>query len=161
MASPFQYNPDKLPDSHFEQGCLDHLVVGNKPHPANVPGDFYVEDGCCTMCEVPFIEAPELFGAYDRPDRYMHCYVKRQPQTAHELDHMCSAIQCAELKCIRYRGTDRLLQQRLVEAGDGDICDGLPPDLQQRSEQIQSAWRHRTRPSPWARLARWWRGDRT
>ena len=28
--NPFQYNPDKLPDSHFEGGLLDHLVVGNE-----------------------------------------------------------------------------------------------------------------------------------
>jgi hypothetical protein len=33
-------------------------MADHQPHPANVPGDFYVEDGCCTMCEVPFAEAP-------------------------------------------------------------------------------------------------------
>ena len=32
------------------------------PHAANVKGDFYVEENCCTMCGVPFVEAPELFG---------------------------------------------------------------------------------------------------
>jgi hypothetical protein len=37
-------------------------VAEHKPHAANVAGAFYVEDGCCTMCEVPFAEAPELFG---------------------------------------------------------------------------------------------------
>jgi hypothetical protein len=30
MSSPFQYNPNRLPDSHFERGSLDHLVVGNE-----------------------------------------------------------------------------------------------------------------------------------
>ena len=42
----------------------------HKPHPANVPGDFYVEDGCCTMCLVPFTEAPELFGECQDPKGY-------------------------------------------------------------------------------------------
>ncbi len=28
--NPFQYNPDKLPDSQFERGLLDHLVIGNE-----------------------------------------------------------------------------------------------------------------------------------
>ncbi len=30
MASPYQYNADKLSDSHFEPGSLKHLVVGNQ-----------------------------------------------------------------------------------------------------------------------------------
>ena len=30
MESPFQYNPNMLPDSHFEQGTLHHLVVENE-----------------------------------------------------------------------------------------------------------------------------------
>ena len=29
-GSPFQYNPDKLPDSEFEQGCFEHIVAGNE-----------------------------------------------------------------------------------------------------------------------------------
>ena len=28
--SPYRYNPDRLPDSHFEKGSFDHLVVGNE-----------------------------------------------------------------------------------------------------------------------------------
>ncbi len=43
------------------------------PFPKNVPGDFYVEDGCCTSCGMPTTEAPELF-AY-APDG--HCYVRQ------------------------------------------------------------------------------------
>src|SRR5215510_1292480 len=30
LNSPYQYNPDKPPDSQFEQGALDHIVVGNE-----------------------------------------------------------------------------------------------------------------------------------
>lgn len=29
-GSPFQYNPDKLPDSEFEPGSFEHIVVGNE-----------------------------------------------------------------------------------------------------------------------------------
>ena len=98
-------------------------MAERKPHPANVPGDFYVEDGCCTMCLVPFAEAPELFGACMDPKGYQHCYVKQQPETTEALGHMFGAIQGAELRCIRYRGTDRIIQLRLVELGEGAVCD--------------------------------------
>lgn len=108
------------------------------PHPANVPGDFYVVDGCCTMCEMPFVEAPGLFGTVQDPKGYQHCHVKKQPETPAELEQMLSAIRCAELMCIRYRGTDRLLQFRLIGEGEGVICDGLPPDLQQKTDRSEA-----------------------
>lgn len=137
-------------------------MLEHKPHPANVPGDFYVEDGCCTMCEMPLAEAPELFGACQDPKGYPHCYVKRQPETPAELDHMVGAIRCAELRCIRYRGTDRLIQLRLVGLDEGFVCDGLPQDLQREADHraaVQS--RKRTTSAPlswWRRLFRQWRG---
>jgi hypothetical protein len=107
----------------------------HKPHPANVPGDFYVEDGCCTMCTVPFAEAPELFGECQDPKGYHHCFVKRQPETSGELTKMLSTIQCAEFMCIRYRGTDRRIQLQLVESGNGVVCDNLARDLQKRVDE--------------------------
>jgi hypothetical protein len=115
-------------------------MAKHQPHPANVPGDFYVEDGCCTMCEVPFAEAPELFGTVQDPKGYPHCFVKRQPESPVELEQMLSAVRCAELKCIRYRGSDRVLQLRLIGDGEGEICDGLPADLQPPSFR-QRLWR--------------------
>lgn len=138
-------------------------MTEHKPHPANVPGDFYVEDGCCTMCGVPFVEAPDLFGTCQDPGGYPHCFVKRQPELPSELDRMVSAIQCAELNCIRYRGSDRLIQLRLVEAGEAEICDSLPPDGEQRSEQVLEAQRRQRAASSsvGSRLSRWWRGGRT
>jgi hypothetical protein len=108
-------------------------------HPANVPGDFYVEDGCCTMCEVPFTVAPDLFGTCQDPKGYPHCFVKRQPDSPAELDQMISAIRYAELQCIRYRGSDRLIQLRLIEVDEGIICDGLPPDLQREADRREAA----------------------
>jgi hypothetical protein len=115
----------------------------HKPHAANVPGDFYVEDGCCTMCEVPFAEAPELFGTCQDPKGYPHCFVKRQPETPHEIIRMLSAVRCAELMCIRYRGTDRRIQLQLLEADSGSVCDKLPPDLQRRADDQEATRKRR------------------
>jgi hypothetical protein len=113
------------------------------------------------MCEVPFAEAPGLFGTSQDPKGYPHCFVKRQPESPIELEQMVRAIRCAELQCIRYRGTDRLLQLRLVEMGEGAVCDRLPPDLQGHSEQVLEAQQQRgIGGSFWARLSRWWRGGR-
>jgi hypothetical protein len=145
----------------FSRRDMEHT-----PHPANVPGDFYVVDSCCTMCEVPFLEAPALFGAVKNPQGYEHCYVKRQPASPAELDQMVNAIRCAELQCIRYRGADRLIQLSLVEYGEGVVCDLLPADLQARAAG-RDVWEHlpqdeppppeqsiaeSSKPSPWWRF---------
>ena len=89
------------------------------PDRLNVLGPFYVEDGCCTACAMAEHEAPELF-AWDGSD---HCYVKKQPTTSEELDHMVSAIACADLGCIRYRGRDARILQALAKVGEIDKCD--------------------------------------
>jgi hypothetical protein len=93
-----------------------------KPHPQNALGDYYVEYGCCTACEVPFSEAPDLF----EYDDSCHCFVRRQPTTDEETNQMLSAIACAELQCIRYRGTDPKLFDRFAAMGEVDICDNPP-----------------------------------
>lgn len=93
-----------------------------KPHPKNASGDYYVEYGCCTACDVPFSEAPGLFEYDDRN----HCYVHRQPTTGGETNQMLSAIACAELQCIRYRGSDPGLFDRLAAMGEVAICDNPP-----------------------------------
>lgn len=110
----------------------------HKPHAANVPGDFYVEDGCCTMCLVPFAEAPELFGECQDPKGYSHCFVKRQPEGSDEVKKMLSAIRCAESMCIRYRGSDRQIQLELVQAETGVVCDNLPADLQKQVDEQEA-----------------------
>lgn len=96
-----------------------------KPHPLNVIGDFYVEDGCCTACEVPLTEAPDLFGI--TTDDSYHCFVQRQPKSKGEFDQMLSAIACAELQCIRYRGNDADIFSRLSAMDEMEICDNEPP----------------------------------
>lgn len=100
---------------------MSHVVL---PHPRNAPGDFYVEDGCCISCGMPFQSASALF-EYDDG----HCYVKRQPASAEEVDAMVDAIGLADVGCIRYKGNQRVIQIRLVEAGEGAQCDELPEDL--------------------------------
>lgn len=103
------------------------------------------------MCEVSFAEAPDLFGTAQDP--YPHCYVKRQPDAPAELDQMVRTIRCAELRCIRYRGSDRLIQLRLIGDGEGLACDELPSDLQldadhrEANHQEQAALRR-----PWWRF---------
>lgn len=94
-----------------------------KPHPQNVAGDFYVQDECCTLCDIPRTEAPELFALTENED---HCFVSRQPQTEDEISQMLSAIACAELKCIHYRGRDPAIISRLSAMGEMDVCDSTP-----------------------------------
>lgn len=71
------------------------------PHPKNVPGDFYVEDGCCVSCDLPKSVAPEHF-EYENG----HCYVCRQPRTELEILKLIGALEAQDLNCIRYQGTD-------------------------------------------------------
>ena len=73
-----------------------------KPHPANVPGDFYVEDGCCMTCGVWEADAPGLL-AWLEGGEYPHCYVARQPETDVEFRQMMRAMQHNEADCLRVR----------------------------------------------------------
>ena len=93
------------------------------PHPCNVPGPFYVEDGCCITCGVPEATAPELFG-WTEGD--LHCFVWRQPGSPGETDAMVRALWSAEVDCIRYRGSDPALLKRIAELGSADLCDVDP-----------------------------------
>ncbi len=86
--------------------------------PQNVSGDFYVEDGCCTRCEVIVGEAPGHFAFSEKS-----CYVCRQPETPAEVGKMISAMTVQEFDCIRYGGTQRQIQIRLHAAGLADYCD--------------------------------------
>jgi hypothetical protein len=90
-------------------------MEGAKPHPSNVSGDYFVEDQCCMMCEVPLLTAPDLFEVSLSPMGDAHCFVKKQPETAEEQARMLLAIRRAEAGCIRYRGRQRAVQEILVE----------------------------------------------
>jgi len=62
----------------------------------NVPGDFYVEDGCCTLCGIPGVTAPELFGGFNPdgtiPEGVEQCWIKRQPRSGAELDKIVETM---------------------------------------------------------------------
>ncbi|GAB1270339.1 hypothetical protein NBRC116493_35930 [Aurantivibrio infirmus] len=85
------------------------------PHPKNIKGDFYVEDGCCTACDLPREEAPELFKYEDG-----HCYVCRQPTTNAEVVKILNAMEVQDLDCIQYKGKNKEiiggLKQRNLES---------------------------------------------
>jgi hypothetical protein len=90
-------------------------------HPLNAPGDFYVEDGCCTSCALPFTEAPGHF-KYDESD---HCYVCKQPSSATDEDNMINAVSVSEVGCIRYAGSDLEILRKLVSVNAREQCDSL------------------------------------
>jgi len=92
-------------------------------YPENVPGDFYVERDCCTLCDAPRTIAPQLFTYAGRTDGYDHCYVSKQPANESELDAMLEVIRCAELQCIHYRGNDRGILRRIEAMGQAGVCD--------------------------------------
>jgi hypothetical protein len=93
-------------------------------HLKNAPGPFYVADGCCTACGVTNAIAPDLFAS----DANNHCYVKRQPSTADEIDAALRVMRTQELGCIRYCGDDETILRRLAEAGESAQCDNASPE---------------------------------
>jgi len=98
------------------------------PHPANVPGPFYVEDGCCISCGVWEEQAPDLLAWFeDKREGYSHCYVAKQPETDVELERMIWAMDVAEVDCIRVHNCRPDWAARLIAAGHGmqiDPTDG-------------------------------------
>lgn len=99
------------------------------PHPANVPGAFYVEDGCCISCGVWEDVAPDLL-AWLEDDDVPQCYVQRQPETDDEFVRMMQAMHFGEVDCIRVRTCRPDWIERLHREGLGDQIDaatGPPP----------------------------------
>lgn len=103
--------------------CGPEIVVppgiirkGPIPYPRNAPGDFYVEDGCCIDCGVPEAAAPDLIR---RDEDGAHCYFKRQPVSAEEVDQAIEAINVACCAALRYGGKDPQILHRI----DLDQCD--------------------------------------
>jgi hypothetical protein len=112
-------------------------MTAPRPHRLNVVGDFYVADGCCTACGVPETNAPTLF-AYD-PDG--HCYVSLQPATSDDFDKMLTTIAQQELGCIRYRGSDARIVEKLRNLGEGSQVDGrADPGSRQASRTSRIEW---------------------
>lgn len=93
-----------------------------RAHLQNAPGDFYVEYDCCTCCGVPEHIAPDLFASVMQNDQ---CFVKRQPRTEQEMGRMLTVLQHQDLGCVRYRGSDPALIQRLESEGLADLVDSV------------------------------------
>lgn len=93
----------------------------------NVVVDFYVVDGCCTLCGVPGVTAPALFGCFNESGSFIdgveQCWVKKQPQSDTELAAMIRTMETQELHCIRYAGSNASIVMRLRAAGESDKID--------------------------------------
>lgn len=81
-------------------------------------GDFYVEPDCCLLCGVPEDVAPEVFHTGDD-----HCSVIRQPCSRDEIDRTIRAMWSCEVDCVRYRGRDATILERLARAGMAGQAD--------------------------------------
>jgi hypothetical protein len=125
----------------------------------NVPGDFYVEDGCCVNCGVPMTEAPDLIRFDEDGLEYPHCYVYRQPTTPDELDQMLGAMSFQEVGCIRYCGTNREILESFAAMGASAYCDyPLVSDsgcVQEKSSVTEINDGMCCQPWEWVR--RWWK----
>lgn len=73
-------------------------ITSMPTHPRNVPGEFWVENDCCTLCGVPWNIAPELFAHDDSG-----CWVAKQPGNDDERRKMLKVIDSQEFDCIRRR----------------------------------------------------------
>ena len=98
--------------------------MSETPDPRNAPGPFYVRDGCCITCAVPWTEAPDLFGGLRAdgaaPDG---CFVVRQPETSDELARMLRVLDLQDVMCIRYRGAALEIREHLRVSGLSELCD--------------------------------------
>jgi hypothetical protein len=96
-------------------------------HPSSAPGDFYVTNGCCTMCGVSEKVAPDLIGGSAQEGK--HCYWKKQPETPDEIDRAIEVLASQELGCHRYAGVDPKILSRIAS----EDCDCLVPPLRPKS----------------------------
>lgn len=112
----------KLFHRFIPQTPTQQVYTPSPPHPANVPGTFYVEDGCCISCGVWEDVAPDLL-AWLPDGPYSHCYVARQPETDEELTQMMDAMHVGEVDCIRARNCRPDWAARLRQAGLGHQID--------------------------------------
>jgi hypothetical protein len=92
------------------------------PSPKNAPGPFYVQDGVCTCCEAPLLEAPDLM-AYNEAGA--SCYFRRQPETPEEVERAIRTCWVSCVDCLRYSGNDPEILRRFRAIGHAHLCDVL------------------------------------
>jgi len=81
----------------------------------NATGDFFVEDGMCIACTAPEHEAPELMANATDSSGHYHCYFRRQPANAAEVEHAIRAVFVSCCGAVTYGGTDPSILLRLEE----------------------------------------------
>jgi hypothetical protein len=85
----------------------------------NAPGPFYVQCQECITCRAPEAVAPELIGFYEDPSgrgAQGHCYFKKQPETAEEMDHAVKAVWANCCGSYHYAGSDPAVKEKLRKA---------------------------------------------
>jgi hypothetical protein len=95
-------------------------------YPENTPGAFYVQKDLCITCRAPESVAPDLIGFYEDPsrtNRQSHCYFKKQPETAEELDRAIKAVRVSCCGAYRYAGEDPDVEKKLRLFGDDTAID--------------------------------------
>ncbi|MXO58234.1 hypothetical protein GRI89_01575 [Altererythrobacter salegens] len=93
------------------------------PHPANVPGPFYVELDHCTLCTMCEFAAPDLFALVD--EVLGAWYVSKQPASKAEFGRMKEAMRDCEVDCIRVKNCPPDWAARLRDAGMGGLIDSV------------------------------------
>jgi hypothetical protein len=105
---------------------MDKKQALNEREPENAPGDFYVMQGCCLQCGAPQAAAPDLIAfSDDRQDdnTVVHCYFKRQPVTAAEVDQSIEAMRVSCIEALRYSGSDADIVKKLQKLKLGRQID--------------------------------------
>jgi hypothetical protein len=106
---------------------IEKPFIPKERYPENVKGDFYVENQVCITCGAPEAEAPDLI-EHSKLE-YGHCYFKKQPTTADELDRAISAMQVSCIAGVRYGGKDKAILKKLYDLGLQAECDSKLDDL--------------------------------
>lgn len=95
-------------------------------YPENVPGPFYVETPLCLTCRAPESVAPELIGFYEDPSGQGgkdHCYFKKQPASAAEIERAIMAVNVSCCGAFHYAGADRAVKELLKRGGQAVSID--------------------------------------
>jgi len=97
--------------------------------PENAEGPFYVKKGQCLRCCAPLDHAADMMdmsnGGKDTPPVYSHCYFKKQPSTADEIERAVQACAAGCIAAQRYAGNDPDILKRMTELGRKFLCDAL------------------------------------
>jgi hypothetical protein len=76
--------------------------------------DFYIIEELCLTCRTPEAVAPTLVGFHDDPDAgKSHCYLRKQPTTAEEVELAIKAVESCCCGAYGYRGFNPEVRRKL------------------------------------------------